>query len=59
MLHTAGLDAVAFVRMHLFGVQLFTLLALFALPLILPLNYRGYYSVEEAVNFPEKEWDLR
>ena len=63
LLQAAGLDSVAFLRMHLFGIQLFTLLSLLALPFILPLNFKGAlagsYSADTAVNFPEQEWDLR
>eukprot|EP00976_Prorocentrum_cordatum_P114981 1195932-Prorocentrum_minimum.AAC.5 len=63
LLQAAGLDSVAFIRMHKFGLQLFSFLSLFAMPFLLPLNFKGAlkgtYNVDTPVNFPEKEWDLR
>ena len=41
--------------MHSFGIQLFALLSVLALPAILPVNITGH----QILNRPKDTWDMR
>mmetsp|Transcript_28378 Transcript_28378/g.53662 ORF Transcript_28378/g.53662 Transcript_28378/m.53662 type:complete len:793 (+) Transcript_28378:250-2628(+) len=53
-----GLDAVAFIRMHTLGVQLFASVTLMALPVVLPVNWSGQQVLDHTHNTWDARWTM-
>jgi hypothetical protein len=41
------------------GFKVIIVITISRINMLMPLNFREYFLVDKAVNFPEREWDLR